>query len=225
MKWIIVGGRKVEDLSGKQFGRLTALNVSSFSKNGGAVWACKCSCGKLKNVQAGHLKGGQIKSCGCLRSETAGNLRKSHGKSKTRLYRIWGDMKSRCNNPNTDNYSHYGMRGISVCFEWENNFLSFYTWAIGNGYADTKSIDRINVNGNYCPENCRWADIHTQSTNKTTNIYLTYNGEKMAVSEVAELIGVSPYTLYSRLNKLKWNPKEVVSVLPDFANASRRAQK
>lgn len=225
MKWSVVNGHRVEDLSGKSFGRLTTINVSSFSKSGGAIWKCRCSCGNFKDVRATHQKSGLIASCGCLRKEVAGNLRKSHGKSKTRLYRIWEDMKSRCNNPNTGNYSFYGKRGISVCLQWSNNFEVFFEWATSNGYDDSKSIDRIDVNGNYEPSNCRWADIHTQSTNKTTNIYLNYNGKKMTISEIAELIGISPYTLYSRLNKLKWNAEEAVSVLPDYANSSRRAQK
>jgi len=133
-------------------------------------------------------------------------------------------MKTRCYNPNGSGYSRYGGRGIQICDEWKNCFQSFYDWATSNGYSDDLSIDRKDVNGNYNPDNCRWANIHEQSTNKTTNIYVTYNGEKLTISELSEKLHISRFTLYGRLNKLHWNIEDIATI-PNYANGTLRKEK
>lgn len=152
---------KQRDLRGKRFGRLVAVHIAG-KKNGNYVWACSCDCGSITNVVGSKLSNGHTRSCGCLRKEETGRRSYSHGLSKTRLYRIWGDMKSRCLNPNVDNYKFYGDKGVLVCEEWLYSFQAFYEWAMKNGYKDGLTIDRVDSEGNYCPQNCRWI---TQSEN------------------------------------------------------------
>lgn len=132
------------------------------------------------------------------------------GKRYTRLYKIWCGMKYRCYNANYDGYNNYGGRGIIVCQEWINDFGNFYEWAIKNGYKDTLTIERIDVNGNYCPENCKWATMKEQENNKRNNTVLEYNGEKRTVSEWADKLQVSKETLYSRL-KSGWSVERVLT--------------
>lgn len=212
----------IADLSGKKFGRLTVMKLCERFSDEKVAWLCKCDCGNLKKVRATHLSSGLIRSCGCLRKEGSHT---THGHSKhSRLYRIWGDMKTRCYNPNGTGYSRYGGRGIQICDEWRNNFQSFYDWALANGYSDALSIDRKDVNGGYYPENCRWETKHVQSINKTNNLYVTFHGKKITVSELAEQLNVSPYTLYSRLNKLHWNVEDMIAKIPNYANGTRRAK-
>lgn len=129
---------------------------------------CKCKCGKIKSVLLETIINEKSKSCGCI------NIK--HNKSKSRIYKIWKGIKTRCYNKNNSRYSFYGGRGIRMCDEWVNNFTLFYDWSVENGYNENLSIDRIDVNGNYEPSNCRWVDDITQSNNCRTNIYVTLNG-------------------------------------------------
>lgn len=135
---------KFKDITGQKFGKLTVLHKLHNYKTGtGAWWLCVCDCGNLKEVKGAELRRGTRKSCGC----SQGNLK--HGKYGTRLYNIWTDMKQRCHNEKHDAYKNYCARGIAVCIGWRDNFQAFYNWAVNNGYTDTLTIDRINVNGNY----------------------------------------------------------------------------
>jgi hypothetical protein len=135
-------------------------------------------------------------SCGCLRK--AGSHR-THNLSDTRLYRIWGNIKSRCYNTNIRQYKDYGARGITVCNEWLNSFEVFYEWAMANGYSEELTIDRIDVNGNYEPSNCRWITMKEQSKNRTDNHHLTHNGETKTIAEWSEITGIHRATIESRL--------------------------
>lgn len=148
------------DLTGKRFGKLVVLERVKRSRK--TEWRCKCDCGNETIVQAANLKNGHIRSCGCMISES----NTKHGKWNTRIYRIYHSMKQRCNNPNSAHYEYYGGRGIKVCSEWQDDFQTFYDWAMSHGYSDDLSIDRIDVNGNYEPSNCRWATKTTQSFNR-----------------------------------------------------------
>lgn len=125
---------------------------------------------------------------------------KKHGHSRTRLYAVWSGMKSRCNNKNNAGYHLYGGRGISVCKEWESDYMCFYTWALKNGYFQGLTLDRIDVNGNYEPSNCRWVDIKTQNRNRRNNIKLEYNGNIEVLHDIAKSVGWSATGLKRRLD-------------------------
>lgn len=166
------------DLAGRKFGRLTAIEKVG-KQNGHITWRCKCDCGNEAVVQGTALKNGYTQSCGCLwkeavseyrhgdrRRKAVGKAHTTHGMSNKRIYRIWQAMRNRCGNPNKPDYKYYGGRGISVCEEWKNSFEPFYKWAMSNGYNDTLTIDRIDVNGNYEPNNCRWVTMAEQNKNK-----------------------------------------------------------
>lgn len=163
---------RYKNIIGNKYERLKVIKYIGNNKYNRSVWECKCDCGKICIADKNVLQQGHKQSCGCLNHEN--HLfhpnRKSHGKCGTRLYRIWKKMKSRCNNKNDIDYKKwYGSRGIKVCDEWQNNFLNFYNWAMNNGYSDSLSIDRINVNGNYEPSNCKWSSDIEQANNRRTS--------------------------------------------------------
>jgi hypothetical protein len=157
--------RTYPDFSGTKFGRLFA-EYRYIDESGRTMYHCKCDCGNEKNVWCESLKSGKTKSCGCLRAETTSRRNTTHGMRKTRLYRIWLAMKNRCLNPNSNRYQYYGGKGVKICDSWVSNFLCFYNWAVKNGYRDDLTIDRIDSDKNYCPENCRWATYAEQEHNK-----------------------------------------------------------
>ena len=135
----------------------------------------------------------------------------THGMSDSKIYSCWCEMKKRCYNKNNKRYNNYGGRGIKVCSEWKDSFESFYRWAMENGYEDSLSIDRIDVNGDYCPSNCRWATSVEQTRNTTRNHYVTAFGETKTIVEWSETFGISQGVIKDRLNKLHWSPEEAVS--------------
>lgn len=158
------------ELTGQRFGRLTVLSEAERNGRGIRKWLCRCDCGNEKSVRGCDLTTGHTQSCGCLQKEVVTDVLKQrfelHGKSRTRVYKIWAGMKQRCTNPNADAFENYGGRGIKVCNEWLNDFQSFYEWAMSNGYSDKLTIDRKNNDGDYCPENCRWATYTEQNKNR-----------------------------------------------------------
>ena len=194
---------KVIDLTGKRFGKLTVIEKHSQDKWGGWNWLCRCDCGNETVVSGGHLRGMKTKSCGCSRKESK-NF--SHKMTGSRIYSIWQAMKSRCYYEKSKTFKYYGGRGIKVCDEWKNSFISFYEWSMKNGYDENAergqcTIDRIDVNGNYEPNNCRWATIKQQANNTRRNHFIEYNGKTQTVSQWANELGVEPDSIFNRLRK------------------------
>lgn len=207
------------DLTGKRYGRLVVQGLGS-KKGSQHTWKCICDCGNIKEVKGCYLRNGQTKSCGCLKKEflkDTANPKKIHTKhngTHTRLHRIWLKMRNRCNNPNNDRYASYGGRGIRVCDEWsgENGFVNFRDWALENGYDDSLSIDRINVDGNYEPSNCRWATVKMQARNKRNSRNFTIDGKNKNIAEWCEIYGINENNVRSRI-KLGWTIEEALEIV------------
>jgi len=183
--------------------------------NGHRAFLCECDCGNMKAIEPTQWEQGIVKSCGCKHDELQKESHTKHGLSGTRLYGIWSNMNARCFNPNSQHYKHYGGRGITVCTQWkgEQGLLNFIDWANRNGYSDELSIDRIDVNGNYEPDNCRWADWYMQANNRRTPKIgndrkkrvvklFSINGDARSMKEWCVLFGTSQQAVYYRMDKL-----------------------
>lgn len=186
---------RMNNITGKIFGRLTAIELIGASPKGHAVWLFACDCGVQKEIIASEVLKGSTKSCGCLRYENS--CMSKHGGVKTRLYNIWHGMKERCRNPINKDYKNYGGRGIQICDEWKE-FIGFRDWALSNGYSDNLSIDRINTNGNYEINNCRWATSMEQGRNKRHTVFHEINGIKKPLIEWCEILNVKYTTAFER---------------------------
>lgn len=191
------------DLTGQRFGRLVVIGVDDKNTRK-TYFYCQCDCGNFKSVRSDSLLSGAIRSCGCLHKETASkNVQQNHKHkmSHTRIYEIWQGMKSRCYNPHDARYDRYGGRGLTVCDEWREDFNAFHQWAIENGYADNLTIDRIDNDQGYYPENCRWADAETQSRNRSSNIKITIGNATKTLTEWCEIFELDYGTIYARYRR------------------------
>ncbi|WP_270207323.1 hypothetical protein [Streptococcus anginosus] len=197
-------GKLKNDLTSRQFGFLKVLRRSLDKGNGKkpvVKWECRCKCGNIITVKSDSLLSNHTISCGCKKI--------IHGKSnKERLYQTWKNMRQRCNNPNRSDYPRYGGRGVRICNEW-NEYSNFRAWALSNGYADNLSIDRIDVNGNYEPSNCRWVDNFVQANNVRNNRMITFKNNTYTMAEFARKIGISYSTLQHRLDR-GWTIDKIV---------------
>ena len=171
---------RLEDLTGQRFGRLTVLQRAP-NRARGTFWLCRCECGVEKEVNAAKLKSGNTVSCGCRRAEGLGDAMRTHGMTETRIYRTWSKMKSRCNNPTDHCYPVYGGRGITVCQEWNDSFETFYEWAIRHGYTDELTIDRIDNDKGYSPDNCQWITLSANAGKQRTDAHFAKHGHYCAI--------------------------------------------
>lgn len=184
-----------QDLTGRRFGKLTVVSEAGHrGKN--VAWLCICDCGKETIARANHLRSGARVSCGCRRSESKMKYDSKHN----RIYSIWRGMKERCYYKHNKRYEQYGGRGIKVCMEW-HNFATFQEWALSSGYSDELSIDRIDNNGNYSPENCRWATNIEQANNKSQSKIIDCEGKCMTLAQWCKILSLPYSSVYRRLSK------------------------
>lgn len=204
---------KIIDLTGRRFGRLVVLGIAgrTTGKHKEILWACKCDCGNSASVNGQRLRNGETTSCGCYHRERVHEMSKTHGETKSRLYSIWKAMKRRCYGVNTKVYYRYGGRGITVCDEWRNDFVAFKTWALATGYQDGLTLDRIDNDKGYSPENCRWASYKEQANNTRRNHLVTCRGETHTIAEWAVMRGINDQTLRNRLGRYGWSVERALN--------------
>lgn len=192
---------KVLDLTGKKFGRLTVLRYTDKRAGSSVIWDCICDCGNLHSVAGRVLTSGDSNSCGCYAKEMMSARNITHGLSgERRLYNIWSKMKRRCIGTDKVVSKYYHDRGISYCEEWDD-FETFYDWSIENGYSKELTLDRIDNNGDYCPDNCRWVDMKVQSRNKRGNRVIVIDGVSKCITDWCEINGINVSTVNSRINR------------------------
>jgi hypothetical protein len=197
------------DLTSKVFGRLTVTGIDVERVSKRPFWICKCSCGNIKSISGASLRGGDSNSCGCLAKELTVIRSQTHGLSKTKTYKTWISMWARCTDEAQDNYPNYGGRGISVDERWK----SFEAFLKDMGERpEGLSIDRIDVNGNYCKANCKWSDNKEQSNNRRSTKIITFKNETMTQLQWAEKLGISVTTLHTRL-KNNWPLEKALSTI------------
>lgn len=207
------------DFIGKKFNRLTVLDeeVRRIGKYNKCVhfFKCQCDCGKITHTRKFYVIHGRVKSCGCYSREKVAERNLKHGQAKhgknTNLYRRWVSMRSRCKCEFPSIYKNYGSRGISVCKEWDKSFEAFAEWAINNGYREDLTLDRIDVNGNYEPDNCRWITNAEQQNNRRDNVIIEIDGEEHNITEWIRLKGLNEGTIKCRIYGYGWDPKEAIT--------------
>lgn len=175
--------------SGDKIGKWEILNIDTDVNNRDLSYLCKCICGTVKKVKQYHLKAGKSQSCGCYKSEWVINNKTTHGGSHTKLYKTWCNIKERCYNINAKDYKNYGGRGIKMCDRWLESFENFYA-DMGNKPTPNHSIDRDDVNGDYCKENCKWATNDEQRRNKRSTVYIYYNNEKIVQADFVKRFNI-----------------------------------
>lgn len=190
---------KAKDFTNQKINMLTAIKKIE-SKNNRTYWLCKCDCGKEIEVMTQDLIYKTKYSCGCVRKKKKNNYHKYDFKVK-RLYNIWCEMKHRCYRKENNDYKYYGEKGIKLCEEWKNNFLEFQNWSLNNGYQDNLTIDRINSNDNYCPNNCRWITLKENSLNRKGIIKINYNGKNMCLKDFCKEKNISYNTAIKKYKK------------------------
>ena len=190
------------DITGQRFGHWTALKRDdSYKSNKHSKWICQCDCGTIKSIFKTTLNSGRSTSCGCIVYHNYG-INQTHGMSKTRLYHIWLSMRRRCSEKDKANAERYSKRGIRVCDEWQKDFTPFYNWAMKNGYSDSLTIDRIDNDKGYYPENCRWITIAEQQSNKSNNVHVLYNGEEWCLRTLCQKINFPYKTAHKRYQRI-----------------------
>lgn len=205
---------RFKDLTGQKFNMLTAISWS-VHRSGKVEWKCRCDCGKETTVLALNLTRGHTTSCGCHRDAIRGQANKADYETGTSLHRIWLKMKRRCREID-DHAKYYFQRGIKVCDEWEKDYKAFRDWSLSHGYDDSLTIDRIDNNKGYSPENCRWVTMQTQANNNRKNRIIEYNGERKTIAEWSRILNVGYKSLYEKVINNRY-----VSGFPDGYNLLR----
>lgn len=215
----ISGRNRAEDLTGKTIGNFYIIGFSHQDNAYRSHWKCRCNlCGSETTVEGFHIKSGKTISCGCYLEQIRGKHNITHGGSSERLYRIWKSMINRCFDKTNKNYFRYGGRGITVCKEWadkENGYVVFREWSNNNGYDKVKyafdcTIDRIDNNKGYSPDNCRWVNMLVQANNTRKNVFVEYKGERMTIAQLARKYDIPYKMLWKRIHTFKWSIDEAV---------------
>lgn len=219
-----------QDWIGKRFGRLTVIGFSHNEKPlRGWSWLCECDCGVKKILSPSEVKSGKIKSCGCLHDELCRSRAKKFKYSVheyKRLYSIYNGVKKRCYREEEPRYKDYGGRNITVCDEWLNpntGFDSFVEWSLSHGYADNLTLDRVDVEKGYSPNNCRWITLQSQNRNKRDSLYVEYKGEKVLLIDLCEKLELSYDTVHNRIYSLGWTVEKAITA-PSQQESSLRAK-
>ena len=203
---------KCHDLTGKRYGNLTVISKSA-PINGRSNWLCKCDCGNETIVRTSNLESGHTKSCGCYKRMREIEANTVHGLSNTRIHRIWDNMKTRCLNKNSPAFRFYGGRGITICEEWLNDRSKFFEWALSNGYSDNLTIERIDNDKGYYPDNCAWVTKEMQYKNKRQNIMITYDGKTLCAEDWSKVTGIPSMTIRWRY-KHGWSAERTLTTKP-----------
>lgn len=214
-----MGGPLKHNLVGERFGRLLVISRAPNSPTGKPMWNCVCDCGTECVKQSSALVNGCTRSCGCYNIERLKELKTKHGDAHSRLYGVWCGMRQRCLDENHHAYKDYGARGITVCDEWANDYKVFMDWAFANGYdKDAKphecTLDRIDNNKGYSPDNCRFVDPIVQANNTRNNRWITYNGETKTLAQWSKKVGINAFTISDRIER-GWTLEEAFTVKPE----------
>lgn len=208
------------DIIGHKFNRITVVSFAYTQKGKGRCYHlfynCICECGNTCIIEGSKLRNGHTQSCGCYRHKRQVEANTKHNGRYSRLYVVWCDMKGRCYNKNDKRYNCYGARGITVCDEWKNDFNAFQKWAEKTGYNPKAkrgecTIDRINNDLGYSPENCRWITNQKQANNKSNNVFLTYKGETKTIAEWSRITGIKQSTIQARIKYQNWSVEKALS--------------
>lgn len=203
------GWKQKRDLLNSRFTRLTVKQDLGVGSCGHAQWLCLCDCGNFRVVKSDCLLGGQTKSCGCYSRDQKALKRTTHGRYGTKTYVAWSGIQQRCNNPKSKFYENYGARGIKVCSRWKK-FENFYA-DMGDPDPD-QSLDRIDVNDDYGPSNCRWASRVTQANNRRNNFKIQWQGKEKSLAEWSRVVGIKSGAIRRRIVDLKWSTKDAMTI-------------
>ena len=201
---------KFIDITGKKYNRLTVINRAENSPAGNIRFNCICDCGKHTKSFGTDLRSGRTKSCGCHARELINKILTKHGMEKSTEYKSWQGAKARCYNVKNKKYHRYGGRGIKVCERWRNSFVNFI-FDMGKKPSVKHTLDRIDNDGNYCPENCKWSTGVEQSNNRSTNTFIKYNGEHLTLAQWGKKTGIPANVISSRLRILNWSTHDAIT--------------
>ena len=206
--------KKIQVNLGDKYNKLTIIkelpSIPRKDKGVYRLFKCKCDCGNIVNVRLDHLRNGHTTSCGCYNKLRVKETHSKHNLYKHPLYLTWINIKARCYNKNNPEYYCYGGKGIIMCEDWLSDFVPFYDWAINNGWDKSLTIDRIDNDGNYCPENCRWITQSEQLNNTSRNHHIEWNGNIYNIKELSKKIDISYDKLYYRIVQLGWKVEECI---------------